>query len=141
MAGKRRRRLRVVGAYELPDRDDVFLIEAIIPAAPHDADMAQFAPYRPRGWDSDWEVGWADFYLSDDGEQLIGSYLEFERPEHARDPSVMAKLQRSLRLPASTRVAFLMDGLPDAFYTCWGVARLPEVTPVPERLLRLIWLE
>lgn len=85
-------------------------------------DFSTWWPYKPPAWDEEWQVGRPHFYFDRRGEELIGSYLS--RP----------------RLEPIWRAGLLLFDEPgvliqDEMY--W----IRETTPVPDRLLRLIWVE
>lgn len=86
-------------------------------------------------------VGTAHFYLSDDGESLIGSYLG--RKEEPNEREWIHSLECFLKTRnGSTRAILLLEPFgPDELYTPWGRLRFPRYTAMPERLLRLIWID
>jgi hypothetical protein len=120
---------RWIGCYELPLYEDVYAFELLIHRPWWRLHVEYWYPqHEPPGWSDEWGCGLADVYLSLDGEELIGSYLA---------PPPMA---------LSTRLIVLCRT--DAEYTAFWLAsaalklgREPESQPIPERLLRLIWLD
>lgn len=78
----------------------------------------------PDGWSEEHGTSLADFYFDRRGEELIGSYLH----DPPNEPV--------------TRVGLLMprDLVEQSLWPGRG-GRIPREKPIPERLLRLIWLE
>lgn len=117
-------RMRVVGWYEVPLFPEVDVVECIVRAPWWMVRLEEWWPYEPRGWAPEGPgSGLADFYLNDDGTRLIGSYL-------APPP-----------IEPTTRFALVLyEGLPPGPLAAPDI-EIPDSTPIPERLLRLIWLE
>jgi hypothetical protein len=138
-------RARIIGAYELPHTEEFLLIEAILPVNPVMVDMQMFPGYTPAGWDREFGTACPEFYLSADGEALIGSYLGGQSGEASywAEGWEAAERRRRHRQVRCTRIAFFVNDIwyPDKIRTPWGVLTVPEVTPIPERLLQLIWSE
>lgn len=78
---------------------------------------------QPPAWDEEEKTLLADFYLNADGTELIGSYL-------AAPP-----------IEATTRFLLVTHRykIPNLLYDR-GIPE-PDITPIPERLLRLIWID
>jgi hypothetical protein len=132
---------RVIGVCGIPYCPDLYAVEVMVPSPPHAVDFTQFWPYRPPAWDTVWDAGSAHFYLSEDGEELIGSYLGRKAYDDEDDKIYGLDFFRRSR-SGTTRAVLLMDDVYPDFQTCWGRLRLPRlVTALPERLLRLIWVE
>jgi hypothetical protein len=119
-------RAKIVGAYEVPWFEGVVVVEALVLKPAWMVSAEDWHPYTPFAWDDEWYVARPDFYLSEDGEELIGSYLA--------QPPITRMTRFALVFYDSMRV-------PDAFVVGGRVVRVPDWRPIPERLLRLIWLE
>jgi hypothetical protein len=117
--------VRILGVYRLPLFPESLLVEAIEdrPADRICAFSYGFpSRYSEVGDDSDQ----CEFHLSPDGETLLGFGDDAPRG------------------PGPVRFAFLIhgcDGVPFTLDTPHGKVRIQRATPVPERLLRLIWIE
>jgi len=137
LAGSRIR-ARIIGAYSIPFYPSVIAVEVLIPAPAHLVDTAHFAPYRPVVDDHEIGIGVADFYLSDDGERLLCCYLQALPVPLDDDEARPGSNWRS-----RCRIILLLTTweCPDAFFTPWGKLRMPKITPLPDRLLRLIWID
>ena len=135
-------RARIIGAYDLPHTDEFFLVEAIIPSNPTRIDMQMFPGYTPAGWDGRIQIACPEFYLSEDGERLVGSYLGGQ-PEDWE--AFWDSGGYRTRPGQCCRFAFFVNvndiWFADEIRTPWGRLRMPDTTPIPERLLRLIWSE
>lgn len=116
---------RVLGCYELPYYDEeLFLVEAILYRPWWQIHVDSWPAVTPRGWSEENGVPRADFYFDRRGEELIGSYLH----DPPNEPV--------------TRLGQLVD-LEHLYRNLWPGrgGRIPYPKPVPERLLRLIWVE
>lgn len=118
-------RVRVLGVYTIPYFPETYLLEALIHQPADFVDFSEWLPYTPPAFDDEWYVGLAHFYFDAAGEELIGSYL-------ARPP-----------LGYPTRAGLLLQGEPPNHRLIIDseVFWIQETTPIPERLLRLIWVE
>lgn len=119
-------RVRVIGLYDQPYFEDAQALEVLVHKPAWMVDLHEWHPYEPPGDDEEWQAGRAHFYLSEDGEQLIGSYLH--QPPISR----------------YTRMVLLVNVLlvdPEMLTFHRTKRRLPAAKPIPERLLRLISLE
>jgi hypothetical protein len=118
-------RIQVVGVYEVPffNPEEITVVEIIERRPAWMICMSRWWPYSPPGWDDEWAVARPDFYLSEDGQELIGSYLH--QPPIGR----------------ITRFAIVVRDYawPQLLET--PRRRIPALTPIPERLLRLIWID
>ncbi len=116
--------VRVMGVHSLPYVRDTLLVEVMVNLPSQEVSAADFnAPSNIQEWSED--CGQYEFWLNQDGSELIGYWL---------DPPVQ---------PAPTRFAFLLYGCPVPFTltTPAGKVRIHRSTPVPPRLLHLIWIE
>jgi hypothetical protein len=115
---------RVLGCYELPLTADWVLIEVILYRPWWRIHVDQWHGVTPRGWSEENGVHLADFYFDRRGEELIGSYLH----DPPNEPV--------------TRLGLLVywENLYRNLWPGRG-GRIPQAKTVPERLLRLIWLE
>jgi hypothetical protein len=113
---------KLIGLYAVPLFRDVQILELMVREPWWGIDVDRWWPYQPPGRSEEWEP-LVDFYLSENGEELVGSYLD-------APPN----------LPVTRMALVLRDGEAPA----WTEARrmkMPDVTPIPERLLRLIWID
>lgn len=114
-------KIRVVGVYEVPYCDHVEVTEVVVRKPYWMVNLADWGSYEPLGWDPEWGTGLADFYPDEEGRELIGSYLQA--------PPIR---------PTTRLVIVTYDGMHSVPFPR---SRMPHPTPIPERLLRLIWLE
>ena len=116
-------RVRVVGVYDMPYFEDFTVVEVLENRPAWMISLEDWWPYTPPGWDEEWGVGRPDFYLSEDGEELIGSYLHQPPIGHiTRFAIVLRQHEWPLLLDRA--------GVP-----------VPKTVPIPDRLLRLIWID
>jgi hypothetical protein len=114
----------VIGAYEIPYFPDTYLLEVLIHLAPRQVDFGEWLPYQPPAADQEWGNGLAHFYFDRDGLELTGSYLTGQPME------------------PYTRAGLLLDGVAShGVLIRHEMHWISETTPIPERLLRLIWVE
>lgn len=119
-----RGRIRVIGAYVLPYFPETSLLEVQIHQSPNRVDFSTWLPYRPPAWDADSGIGLAHFYFDREGRELIGSYLT------------------PPRLEPVFRAGLLLAGLEEHGVLIRDRMHwIRKTTPVPERLLRLTWIE
>ena len=131
--------IRVVGSYYLSEEHSAILIEMIMDAPWYVMrDFAEFSFYAMPAWGGPPVLVRPQFFFNSTGEELVGSYLhllpELEEPERPVD-----KYRRQVRM----RFAFFVDD-PDwggGLHCRLGPLPEPDWEPIPERLLRLIWLE
>jgi hypothetical protein len=116
-------KIRWVGYYELPFIEDVTVAEFIVRTPWWMIDLHEWWPYIPPGESEEWGKGLADFYLSKDGTELIGSFLQ---PPPIEQTTRFALVIHRHRLPELVYQERLRE---------------PKEKPIPERLLRLIWIE
>jgi hypothetical protein len=115
---------RIVGVYDVPFFEDVSVVEVIVRMPWWMVDLSEWWPYQPPAWDDEYGIGRPDFYLSEDGQELIGSYLA--------PPPIRPTTRFAVVLEANMSVPGRLGG---------RKLRLPDPQPIPERLLRLIWLD
>ncbi len=115
---------RVLGCYELPNNEEWVLVEAILYRPWSWIHIDKWLDVIPKGWSDENGVPLADFYFDRRGEELIGSYL------HDPPNEPVTRLGLLLRAPHEHR---------DLWHGRGG--RIPREKPIPERLLRLIWVE
>ena len=116
--------IRVVGLYDLPFVDELLLLEVIVRRPWWMVNLEDWHPYEPPGWDEQWQIGRPRFYFSEDGTELVGSYLD------------------APPITSVTRMGLLLDGMDGRVPQPQGkLLKVPDSGPVPERLLRLIWVE
>jgi hypothetical protein len=115
---------RVLGCYELPLTENWILIEVILYRPWWRIQLDRWNGVTPRGWSEEHGTPLADFYFDRRGEELIGSYLH----DPPNEPV--------------TRLGLLLNA-PHEYRDLWHGrgGRIPTEKPIPERLLRLIWLE
>lgn len=65
---------RLIGAHEVQDKGEFILLELFVERRWHCLWLENWYPYQPRGWTADGDA-LADFYLSEDGQELTGSFL------------------------------------------------------------------
>ena len=120
-------RLHWIGHYRLPFDTYAHLtlleLSCALPWPRVLEDEGAWWPWEPQATDPDAGIPLADFYLSPDGEELIGSYL-------GSPP----------QLPTCRFLLLLRDEIIPDVLMDRDEARL-EPTPTPERVLRLVWLE
>lgn len=131
--------IQLLGCYEFSDEDLPYLIEVLVTAPwyilEEGLENVQF--YLTPGWDEPPARIHPQFILDRAGETLIGSYLH-------RLPALppRRRTHEDYLKQSSTRFAAL---LPPEVYghllTPLGIIPLPDPEPIPERLLRLIWVE
>lgn len=138
--------IRLVGHYFLGEESSLYVVELVINAPWYAlystcANMAcsrsQLTLYTTPDWDNPPEPISPQFILDARGEKLIGSYLHdlpFE-PLTSRTPQGYTR-------PTVFRFAsFLPENYCGGLLTPIGILPLPDPEPIPERLLRLIWIE
>lgn len=129
--------LRLLGTYYLSDEDSRTLIEVMVQGPWYLLRaFKEFRLYTMANWSDPPTPIRPQFFLDPLGEQLIGSYLHPWRPEAT--PRTPAGYRRRVTYRFA---AFLPELNGGSLVTPLGV--LPELDPepIPERLLRLIWLE
>jgi hypothetical protein len=118
-------RVEILGVHSLPSPyDETLLVEVIVSAPSQMFSISDFeAPSEIQEEERD--CGQQEFWLSRDGTRLLG--FAWEHPD----------------FPAPTRVAFLLHAcrVPFTLSTPGGKVHIRRATPIPERLLRLIWVE
>jgi hypothetical protein len=97
------------------------------------------SPYRPAFWSNDFEIGGADFYLTEDGEELLSSYLHGLPLEELYVDDTCERYKP--RRQAWTRFVIIASNCPYKFFTPWGNLPVPEPEPAPQRIPRLIWID
>ena len=117
---------RLIGAYDLEDDGDFTLLELFVERRWHALGLEEWYPYQPRGW-SQHGFALADFYLSEDGQELTGSFLH----SPPNDP-----VTRSLLLFHSSEWQGQL-----LLRNTSKLISVRETEPLPERLRRLIWIE
>lgn len=117
-------RSRVLGCYELPLIEDWVLVEVVLYRPWWQVHIDKWNGVIPKGWSEENGVPRADFYFDRRGEELLGSYLH----DPPNEPV--------------TRLGLLLEA-PHEYRDLWPGrgGRIPRPKPIPERLLRLIWLE
>lgn len=129
--------LRLLGTYYLSDEDSLTLMEVLVEGPYYLLrDLRAFRLYTMPEWDEAPEPIRPQFILDPTGERLIGSYLHSWPVEET--PRTPAGYRR--------RVAFRFAAfIPNLFRGCVMTPLGPlvelEPEPLPERLLRLIWLD
>jgi hypothetical protein len=118
--------IRIVGVYNLPENEDVSLIEAIIDAPPSKVDMGKFTQENPSLPQSSWQVAYLEHYLNENGDALACDL--YDLPEDDLPP---------------TRAAFFLYfvELKKPLITPFGEVTLPVKQRIPERLINIIHFE
>jgi hypothetical protein len=138
--GRGRVSVTLIGCYELPDEQWPYLFEAYV-AGPRYAvpPLSELRFYSLPEWDEPPEPIIAQFVLDEAGENLAGSYLH---PDETTWESLWSSDPRRMRQHVTIRFAsFVPNIFAGGLLTPAGVLELPDSEPIPERLLRLIWVE
>jgi hypothetical protein len=129
--------LRLLGVYYLSEEDPYPLIEVLIQGPWYRLrEFDEFRLYTTPDWSDPPAAIRPQFFLDPTGEQLIGSYLN---PPAAEDwPQSPAAYRRQVTYRFASFWPELTYG---ALLTPLGLLPEMEWEPIPERLLRLIWLD
>ncbi len=131
--GGDRVKLLVVGFYEVDEEEGPILVEGILIGPAYFVDDPEnFRFYTPLGYEEPTPIT-RIFYLDPLGEKLVGSYL------HPRPSVNPRKWPECMQTTRQRFVAILPHG--EGLMTPFGTVLAEEIEPIPERLLRLIWLE
>lgn len=114
---------RILGVYHLPYFPDTLLVEALAFQSPDWVDFREWFPYQPPADHPEMPIGLAHFYFDADGRELVGSYLSPPPPGPI------------------TRAGLLLSAETGGILVGQAIYPFEEATPIPERLLRLIWVE
>lgn len=117
-------KVRIIGVH--PINNEVHLLEIMVNTPPSEFDVSDFTqdvPGQPR---ENWQAAYDEYYLSEQGDVIIGDFLHAPR----NDTGV-------------SRLAFFMYFLnfDTPLITPFGKLKLPDPTPVPSRLSRIIDFE
>jgi hypothetical protein len=118
--------IRIVGVYNVPEKDDLSLIEAIIDSPPSKVDMGKFTQENPSLPQASWQVAYLEHYLNENGDALACDL--YDLPEDDIPP---------------TRVAFFLYcvDFKKSLITPFGEVTLPAKQLIPERIKNIIHFE
>ena len=107
----------VCGLYEIPEANDVHLVEVAVDAPPGEVNVGAFQQEDPALPPDSWQVAYNEWYLDEEGNPL--SEFEYEG-----DPT------------SATRLAFFLHFVDFArpLLTPFGPVALPQPNPLPDRL-------
>jgi hypothetical protein len=113
----------IIGIYPVRENKDAHLIEVLVNARSSDFDVGKFTQENPSLPQDSWQVAWNEHYLNERGDTVIGDY--FEKPSDDIE---------------STRLVFYLFGVDfeRPLLTPFGPVRLPEPTPMPKRLEKIV---
>ena len=118
--------IQVHGVYSVDENPDVFLVELSINDSPSNVDLMSFVQEDKSKPRDSWQTAYDEHYLNDSGTEVIGRCFENER-----------------LMGIKTRLAFFMYfidfGKP--LLSQYGEIKLPNPTPMPDRLARIIDFE
>jgi hypothetical protein len=130
-------KLRLLGTYYFSDEASFTLMEFLVEGPDYLlSDLETFRLYTMPDWDQAPEPIRPQFILDPTGERLLGSYLHpllVEEP-----PSTPAGYRRRVTFRFASFIPELFCGY---IMTPLGPLIELEPEPIPERLLRLIWLD
>ena len=117
---------QLLGVYQVKGASDVHLFELCINTSPKDVDVSSFTQKDDTLPRDSWQAAYNEHFLNEDGTAVIGTFLE----------------QGSLT-GAKTRIVFFMYFVDfnKPLLSQYGEIALPEPSPMPDRLSKIIEFE
>ena len=115
--------IQLIGVYKTNETSNIYLLEFIINSSPIDVDVSSFVQKDDTISKESWQTAYDEHFLNDDGTKVIGTFLN----------------QESLT-GDKTRMVFFMYfiDLNKPLISQYGEIQLTNLSPVPDRLLKII---